>query len=371
MDIRGLIEENIDAIKDLRLKLNVNAELSFEEYKTQDIIVGFLKDIDIDSKKIANTGVVATLNSGESCIALRADMDALPVNGVSHVCGHDYHMAIVLGTALILKKIGFNKGLKFIFQPGEETTGGAGPMIKEDVLLNPLVNYMIGFHVWPNVAIGTIEVASGASMASVDDFHAKFIGKGGHAATPHLCKNPMYPAMEFIQSMNIQSRIENNPLDSHIITFASIQCGNAHNVISQECEVLGTVRTFNSELRNKLYEDIFRNSHLCAEKFGCKVEVEYDFQYPPLISDELLTNKFIKVTKKLIGEGNVLPLEKTFAADDFAFFAQKVPSVHFRLGIADMNKGIHGLHSPNFDACEDVILNGIYIITNFILSLDY
>lgn len=166
--------------------------------------------------------------------------------------GLDYHMAIVLGTALILKKIGFHKVVKFIFQPGDKSEGGALPMIKEGVLENPQVKYMIGFHVWPNVKVGTIEVASGASMASVDNFHISFIGKGGHAATPHLCNNPMYPAMEFVQSMNIQSSVENNVLNPHIITFSSILCGSAPNVISEECEVLGTVRTFNSELRKKL-----------------------------------------------------------------------------------------------------------------------
>lgn len=371
MDIKELIKENVGIIKELRLKLNANAELAFKEYKTQDIIVNFLKNINIDAQKIVNTGVVATLNSGDNCIAVRADMDALPVNGVSHACGHDYHMAVVLGTAFILKKIGFNKAVKFIFEPGEETTGGADLMIKAGVLTNPKVNYMIGFHVWPNVLVGTLEVASEASMASVDDFHVKFTGKGGHAATPHLCKNPMYPAMEFIQSTNIQSKIENNPLDSHVITFASIQCGNANNVIAEECDVLGTVRTFNNELRNKLYEDILKNSRLCAEKYGCKVELNYDFQYPPLISDEKLTNRFIDTTKKLIGENNVLPLEKSFTSDDFAFFSQKVPSVHFRLGIKDNKKGIHFLHSPSFDASEKAIFNGIYVITNFILSLEY
>lgn len=371
MDLRGLIEKNIDVIKNLRLKLNANAELSFKEYKTQNIILQFFKEQDIDVKAIVSTGVVATLNSGDTCIAVRADMDALPVNGVSHVCGHDYHMAVVLGTALVLKQLRFDKVVKFIFEPGEETTGGADPMIKAGVLINPEVKYMIGFHAWPNVPVGTIEVTSNASMASVDDFYVKFIGRGGHAATPHLCKNPMYPAMEFIQSMNIQSKIENNPLDSHVITFASIQCGNAHNVIAKQCDVLGTVRTFNGELRNKLYENILKNSHLCAEKYGCKVEVKYDFQYPPLISDELLTNKFVEITKKLIGQDNVSQLEKTFAADDFAFFAKEVPSLHFRLGIADGEKGINGLHSPEFDASEDAILNGIYIITNFILSLEY
>jgi amidohydrolase len=370
LDISELIQENIDVIKNLRKKLNINAELSFKEYKTQGIILDFFKELDIDTKVLAGTGVTATLNSYDTCIAVRADMDALPVKGVSHVCGHDYHMAIVLGTALILKKIGFHKAVKFIFQPAEETEGGAVPMIKEGVLENPQVKYMIGFHVWPNVKVGTIEVASGASMASVDNFYAKFIGKGGHAATPHLCKNPIYPAIEFIQSMNIQSKIENNPLDSHVITFASIQCGNAANVIAEECEVSGTVRTFNNQLRNKIHEDILKNTHLCAEKYGCKVEVRYDFEYPPLVSNESLTNKFIACAKALIGADKVLPLEKTFAAEDFAFFAEKVPAVHFRLGIEDKGKGIHPLHSPNFDASDEAILNGIYIITNFILSME-
>lgn len=371
LDLRELIEKNIDTIKNLRKKLNVNAELSFEEYKTQGIILDFLKELDIDTKVLANTGVVANLNSGETCIAVRADMDALPVKGVSHACGHDYHMAIVLGTALMLKKIGFNKAVKFIFQPGEETEGGAVPMIKEGVLEYPQVKYITGFHVWPNVKVGTVEVSSGASMASVDNFYVKFIGKGGHAATPHLCKNPIYPALEFIQGVNMQSKIENNPLDSHVITFASVQCGNAPNIIAEECEVSGTVRTFNNELRNKLHEDILKNSHLCAEKYSCKVDVKYDFEYPPLISDESLTNKFIDITKALIGGDKVLPLEKTFAAEDFAFFAEKVPTVHFRLGIEDKDKGVHPLHSPKFDASEEVILNGIYIITNFVLSLEY
>ncbi len=366
-----MINQNIDTIKELRKKLHVSAELSFVEFNTQSIILDFLKDLEVDTRIFASTGVAATMNSGSQCIAIRADMDALPVNGITHACGHDYHMAIVLGTALILKKIGFTKAVKFIFQPGEESGGGALPMIKEGVLENPEVKYMIGFHVWPNVPVGTIEVASGASMASVDDFHISFIGSGGHAATPHLCKNPIYPAMEFIQSMNIQSSLENNPLDSHVLTFSSIQCGNAPNVIAENCEVLGTVRNFNIELRQKLYEDILKNSTLCAEKYSCRVDVKYDFQYPPLISDKALTNKFIDFTKTLIGENKVLPLEKTFAAEDFAYFAEKIPSVHFRLGIADMDKGINPLHSPNFDASEDAISNGIYIITNFILSMNY
>lgn len=369
MDIKSIIEENIEIIKNLRGKLHNNAELAFQEYKTQSIIVDFLKNLDMDVKTMAKTGVVGILNNGEECIAVRADMDALPVNGVSHVCGHDYHMSVALGTALVLKKLGFNKCVKFIFQPAEETEGGALPMIEEGVLENPKVVQMIGFHVWPEVKAGTIEVTSGPSMASVDDFRITFKGKGGHAAMPHLCKNPIYPALDFIESMNIKSRIENNPLDSHVITFSSIQCGSAPNVIADECKVMGTARTFNNDLRKKIYEDILKSSSLSAEKFGCTVDINYDFQYPPVISDDKLTKNFIEITKELIGEEKVLPLIKTFAAEDFSFFAEKVPAVHFRLGIAEGEKGLQPLHSPIFDASEDAIFYGIYIITNYIISI--
>jgi amidohydrolase len=370
LNIRQVIEQNLDTIKILRNKLNQNAELSFKEFKTQEIILEFCNNLGLSTKKLADTGVVAELNSGEDCIAIRADMDALPVKGISHVCGHDYHMAIACGVALALKNLEYDKCVKFIFQPAEESIGGALPMIKEGVLENPKVNSVIGFHVWPGVKVGTIEVAPGPSMASVDDFFITFTGKGGHAAMPHLCKNPLYPAMDFIQTMNSKSRIENNPLDSHVITFSSVQCSNAPNVIADECKVMGTVRTFNNDLRSKIYDDILKIASSSANNYDCKVDVKYNFQYPPLINDESFTSDFIEKTKNLIGEKNVLPLEKTFAAEDFSFFAEKVPSVHFRLGIADNTVGNAPLHSVNFDASDDCIFNGINIITNFILSLN-
>lgn len=369
MDIKRLIEENIETVKELWEKLHANAELSFQEYKTQSIILEFLENLGLDTKIMAKTGVAATLNKADECIAIRADIDALPVNGVSHACGHDYHMAVALGTALVLRKLGYDKCVKFIFQPAEETEGGALPMINEGVLENPKVKQMIGYHVWPGVNAGKIEVTGGPSMASVDDFEITFTGIGGHAAMPHLCKNPIYPALDLIQSMNIKSRIENDPLNSHVVTFSSVQCGSAPNVIADDCRVLGTVRTFNSDLRKKLEEDIIKDASISADKFGCGVAIKYNVQYPPVISDEELTKNFIDITKDLIGEENVLPLEKTFGAEDFAFFAEKVPSVHFRLGIADGAKGLHPLHSSHFDASDEAIFYGIYIITNFILSL--
>lgn len=189
MDIKNLINDNLDSIKALRVKLNQNAELSHKEFKTQSILIDFLKEINIPAVKLAGTGIVATLNNEDNCIGVRADMDALPVNGaVSHACGHDYHMAIALGTALVLKKAGFERCVKFIFQPAEEADGGALPMINMGVLENPAVKYMIGFHVWPGIPLGKIEAGLGPSMASVDDFNVTFEGVGGHAAMPHICK---------------------------------------------------------------------------------------------------------------------------------------------------------------------------------------
>jgi hippurate hydrolase len=369
LSLKEIIQNNIDKIKDLQSILHQNAELSFQEYNTQEIIIDFFNSINIPAKKLVSTGVVATLNNEDTCIAIRADMDALPVNGVSHVCGHDYHMAIVSGVALVLKELGYAKSLKFIFQPGEESVGGAAPMIQEGVLGDPKVSSMIGFHVWPNVLVGTVEAAPGPSMASDDDFQIIFKGMGGHAAMPFLCKNPMYPAIDFIQTINEKSMMEISPLDTHVITFSSIQCGNTPNVIADECTILGTVRTFNNTVRSKIHEDMLRTSSLCANKYGCDVQVKYNIQYPPLINDEALTNRFINIAKALIGEDNVLPLQRTFAAEDFAYFAEKVPSVHFRLGIADANKGLHPLHSTSFDVSDDAIFYGIYIITNFILAI--
>lgn len=369
MDLKKLVEENMDEIIDIRKELNANAELSFEEYKTSNIVKNFLEKLDIDTKVLFNTGIVGNLNEGEEAIAIRADMDALPVNGVSHACGHDYHMAVVLGCALVLKKLGYDKCVKFIFQPGEEGTGGAAPMIEEGVLENPKVKYIIGLHVWPNLEVGKIEVISGPSMASVDDFFITFHGKGGHAAMPHLCNNPIYPALDLIQTMNTKTRLENNPLDPFVITFASINAGDAPNVIADNAEISGTVRTFNKKIRESIKKDIQDLSKLCGEKYNCDVSIKYQDGYPPLINDKDFTDKFIESAKITLGEDSVLPLEKSFAAEDFSYFAEKVPSIHFRLGICNGKQGDKALHSSNFDADDKALYYGVYSIVKFILSL--
>lgn len=369
MDIKDVLDRRIETIKNIREKLHDSAETAYKEYKTQKIIMDFLSETGIEYKPAGKTGVVGVLNSGSECIGIRADMDALPVNGVYHACGHDYHMAVVLGCALVLKEAGLDKCVKFIFQPAEEIIGGALPMIEEGVLKDPEVKYMIGFHVWPGLPVGKIEARIGPSMASVDDFYVRFTGSGGHAAMPQLCKNPIYPAVDFIQSMTDKSRIEFDPLDSHIVTFSTINGGSAPNIIADEVEVSGTVRTFSDRVRHSIYEDIQDLSSLCAQKFGCTSRVSYIYGYPPLINDDSLTMRFIEFAEGLLGKENVLPLKETFVAEDFAYFAENVPSVHFRLGISDGIKGMHPLHSSEFDASDDALWWGVYTCAKFIMSL--
>jgi len=371
MDLHEVVRGKFEDIKAYRQVLHDNAELSFEEYNTNKIIRGFLGDMGIRNETVFNTGVVGVLNNDDTCIALRADMDALPVNGVSHACGHDFHMAVVLGTALVLKEIGFSKNVKFIFQPGEEDkSGGALPMIMEGVLENPKVTCALGLHVWPGVDVGKIEIAGGPTMASVDSFIIRFVGKGGHAAMPYLCKNPIYPSIDFIQSVNNKLLIENNPLDQFVVTFTSINAGEASNVISDEAVVRGTVRTFNNDLRKKIKSDMIGGSEISAMKYGCRAQVTYGDGYPPLVNDEELTEKFEESAVKLLGKENVLPLTKSFTAEDFAYFAEKVPSVHFRLGVREGSEGNAALHSRAFNASEEALFYGVLILTNFIIGME-
>lgn len=369
MELKTAVLNRLDEIKKLRATLHENAELSFNEFKTQRIIIDYLEALGYSCKACANTGVIALINSGAECIAVRADMDALPINGAFHGCGHDYHMAILLGVAAVLKDLNFKKCIKFIFQPGEEASGGAVPMIKEGVLENPKVKSMVGYHVWPGLKVGTIEAAYGASMGSVDDFIIKFIGRGGHAAMPEQCINPLQPAIRFAAALEEKSNKMYMAKNPHVLTVSSLNCGTAPNVISDSAVVMGTVRTFEENLRSCLKDEILGLAAYWSKTFQCDVDINYDEQYPPLINDKSITDSFIASASKLLGKGKVLPLKPTFAAEDFSYFAKAVPAVHFRLGIADDVLGNYPLHSPHFNANEDAIFNGIHLITHYLFNV--
>ncbi|OPJ61661.1 M20 family metallopeptidase [Clostridium oryzae] len=368
MDLKEVINSRLTEFKDLRKLLHNNAELGFSEYKTQKIIMDYLSTIGIKSNKLAKTGVVGVMNDGCDCNALRVDIDALPINGVFHGCGHDYHMAIALGTASTLKAMHYDKCFKFIFQPAEETTGGALPMIKEGVLNEPKVKNLLGFHVWPDVELGTIEVTDKASMASVDDFKITFKGKGGHAAIPSAFINPIVPGVEFIKDMNDYFHASEGAYKTHILSITTLKCGEAPNVVSDSAVVMGTLRTFDEGIRKNFKNKIISLASSYAEQHHCHINIDYDEQYPPLKNDMKLTKAFKEITANLIGSKNVLDLMPTFAGEDFAFFSEAAPSVHFRLGITHGEKGRFPLHSQYFTADDNCIFYGIYILTNFILK---
>ncbi|MDT8718097.1 amidohydrolase [Clostridium sp. 19966] len=370
MDIKTAILNRMDEFKSLSHKLHDNAELSFKEFKTQNIIEEYLNNIGLDYHECINTGVYSIMNKSQECIALRADMDALPVNGVSHACGHDYHMTIVLGTARILSDLGFKKCIKFIFQPGEEDTGGALPMIKEGILENPKVQKIIGFHVWPGLKVGSVEISTEATMASVDDFIIKFKGKGGHAASPDVCINPLIPATSFVNEIYEITRSNSDYGKSHIVTISSLVCGSAPNVVSDEAVVKGTVRTFDEKIREQLKQTVIASANKKASDYNCRVDLLYDEQYPPLLNDEKEINIFENISKEILGKSNIFNATPSFTGEDFAFFAKAVPAVHFRLGICKDDFGTEPLHSSKFTMHEDALFYGILVLVNYILNAE-
>lgn len=368
--LKDTIRKNMELFISIRRDLNRLAELSYEEFKTQKYITERLSEWGIENFPISKTGVIGIINRSDECIGIRSDMDAILVEGQPrHCCGHDFHMAVVLGTAKVLVDMGFEGCVKFIFQPAEEGPGGAKRVIEEGGLENPKVTKLLGFHVWPGVDVGTIEVSSGAIMASVDDFEIEFIGKGGHAAMPEVTKNPIYPATDFIQSANnIFCAFSNKLLPFHV-SFSSISSGQTFNVISERCKIRGTVRTFDSSMQEFIYKNIKKLAKLSAQKYDCHVNINYYFQYPPLINSYQATEEFLDVAKKLLGPENIKKAIPSFTAEDFAFYCQKVPSVYFRLGIKEKGKGENPLHSPYFNASEDSIFYGIFLLAGYLLAI--
>ncbi|WAM34533.1 M20 family metallopeptidase [Caldicellulosiruptor morganii] len=368
--IAEAIQKNLKMFENIQRQLHNIAELSFEEYKTQEFIIKTLTEWGIENYPVARTGVIGLLNRSEECIAIRADMDAILVDGKpKHACGHDFHMAIVLGVAKTLVDIGYKKCVKFIFQPAEEGPGGAKKVIEEGGLKNPDVKKMIGFHVWPNLDVGMIEVSNGAIMASVDDFEIEFIGKGGHAAMPELTRNPIYPAIDFIQSMNNFLNAYSKKTSPFHVSFSSILSGETYNVIANTCKIKGTVRTFDDEIQKFVYTNLQKLAKFSAEKFNCDVNINYYFQYPLLINNSQVAEEFSNLSKRLLGSKNVLNAQISFTAEDFAFYCKEVPSFYFRLGIKENGKGENPLHSPFFDASEKSIFYGIYLIVNYLLAI--
>ena len=365
-EVKRLGEKYLQHMINLRETIHMYPEDGFSEFTTSKIIIEELEKLGIKvQKNVAKTGVVGLIEGkypGKT-VLLRADMDALKIqeqadveykskiDGMMHACGHDGHVAGLLGAAMILNELKDNLhgNVKLVFQPAEERDGGALPMIEEGVLENPKVDAAFAAHLWGYLNEGEVHLKEGPMMASPDIFNIKVIGKGGHGAVPQKSIDPIVITCQIVNSLQTIVSRKINPLDPVVITCGRIQGGDCHNVIPNEVELEGTIRTFNEETRNwvpKVMEDLIRG---ITTSQGAAYEFKYEPKYPALINDKYMTSFAKESLKKVVGEENVFDLkEPNMGGEDFAYFAQKVPSAFIFVGIAN-NKSepvIH--HNPYF-----------------------
>lgn len=377
--IKHLAENNRSKFIEMRHHLHANPELSFEEFETSKFVKNHLLKIGItDIEHVANTGIVALIkgeNPEKKVIALRADLDALPILeqneviyksnniGVMHACGHDVHTTCLLGAAEILYNLreSFEGTIKLIFQPGEEKLpGGASLMIAENVLENPSPEAIFGQHVMPLIPVGKVGFKSGLYMASSDEIFIKVIGKGGHGAMPHLNIDPIVIAAQIIIALQqIVSRMA-SPIIPSVLSFGKINANGATNVIPNEVLIEGTFRTLDEKWRFDAHGKMIKMANLIAEGMGGKCEFEVRKGYPFLRNDEDLTSLAKQGAIEYLGNENVVDLDTWMAAEDFAYYSQIIPACFYRLGTRNEKKGIvSSVHSPTFDIDEDALNIGV------------
>ena len=365
-EVKRLGEKYLQHMINLRETIHMYPEDGFSEFTTSKIIIEELEKLGIKvQKNVAKTGVVGLIEGkypGKT-VLLRADMDALKIqeqadveykskiDGMMHACGHDGHVAGLLGAAMILNELKDNLhgNVKLVFQPAEERDGGALPMIEEGVLENPKVDAAFAAHLWGYLNEGEVHLKEVPMMASPDKFKIHVKGQAGQGAVPQESIDPIVITCQIVNSLQTIVSRKINPLDPVVITCGRIQGGDCHNVIPNEVELEGTIRTFNEETRNwvpKVMEDLIRG---ITTSQGAAYEFKYEPKYPALINDKYMTSFAKESLKKVVGEENVFDLkEPNMGGEDFAYFAQKVPSAFIFVGIAN-NKSepvIH--HNPYF-----------------------
>lgn len=376
--VQELATQQQEEIVAIRRHLHSHPELSFMEFNTSKFVAEKLKAFGIPFKdKVAGTGLVGLIegkNPSSKIIALRADMDALPITetndvpyrsqneGVMHACGHDAHTSSLLGAASILNQLKgeFEGSIKLIFQPGEEKLpGGASMMIKEGVLENPKPSSVLGQHVMPFIPAGKVGFRSGIYMASTDELYLKVKGKGGHGAMPHLNIDPVLITSHLIVAMQqIVSRVA-NPILPSVLSFGKVIANGATNVIPDEVYIEGTFRTLDEKWREEAHQRMLDLAHQLVESMGGKLEFEIRKGYPTLYNDEALTARAKQNAIDYLGEENVVDLSIWMAAEDFAFFSQTAPSCFYRLGTRNEARGIiSSVHTPTFDIEENALQIG-------------
>ena len=374
MNFPEIVKEYEALIYKLRRDLHKIPEPAYTEKKTSAYIASYLKGEGFEvTEGVAKTGVVALLplSGPGKTLLIRSDIDALPVKeetglpfasqhpGAMHACGHDAHMATVLGAATILKKIGkeLKGNIKFVFQPAEEGPGGAKPMIEEGVMENPHVDYAIGCHLWPAIPEGTVGVRAGRLMAAMDRFDIRINGKGGHGAMPHLCVDALEVGAQVVGALQRIVSRQMNPLVPTVVTVGSFHAGTTFNVIPGTAEMSGTTRTFDREVWKSWPERMERIIRGICESMGADYELKYTQGYPPLVNDTWMSDLVRQCAVEMAGEEKVVEPEPTMGGEDMAFFLEKAKGCFYFLGVG--REGCAPLHSPNFDFNERVMMSGV------------
>ncbi len=368
----------------IRRHLHAHPELSFNEYQTSAFIQNKLSEYGISFQNgIADTGIVAIVegqNPGSRTVALRADMDALPIEeannvpyksnnkGIMHACGHDAHTASLLCTARILTQIKnqFEGTVKFIFQPAEEKNpGGASLMIKAGALENPKPAAIIGQHVYPLMAAGKVGFKSGMMMASADEIYVRIKGKGGHGAVPQLTIDPIAISAQIITALQQIVSRKADPTTPSVLTFGRIaSVGGTYNVIPDEVRLEGTFRTMDEKWRFEAHQKMKQMACGIAEAMGAVCEFDIEVGYPYLINDTDLTERCRQSAIEFLGHENVEELPLRMTAEDFAYYTHVTKGCFYRLGTADFERGICSqVHTPTFDIDEKSLAVGAGLMT--------
>jgi amidohydrolase len=377
-DVAALSHQLIDWRRDFHR----HPEVAFQEHRTSAVIRQFLEESAIPVRSIAGTGLVGEVQgkTGGRTIALRADIDALPLaeegkegyaslnHGVCHACGHDGHMAILMAAArlLVQRKSDFCGRVMLLFQPAEERIpGGAMPMIKEGALDG--VDAVFGLHLWQTMPTGTAGCVKGAMMAASDEFRIKLTGRGGHCSMPHLSIDPITAAGNLIVNLNSIVSRNVDPLKSAVLSLGTVHGGVIHNIIPNEVTLTGTVRTFDPQLRDLMEKRIQEVVAGTSDACGTQGELQYVRGYPALVNDAAMAELVLSVARRTLGESKVIEIAPVMGGEDFAYYLQKVPGAFLFFGMGDGTGFPH--HHPRFDMDEKALTPAALLLTA--LALQY
>lgn len=386
MDIKAVVQGVVQKAIEWRHQIHKNPEIGFKEYETSSLVAKVLTEAGIKVTRFEDsTAVLGVLKGGKpgKTVALRADMDALPIqeladvsykserDGIMHACGHDIHTAVLMGVATVLaaNKEEVPGTVKFLFQPAEEVPpGGAKGMVENGVLKNPDADYVFGLHSSTNYSPGHVEIINGYSHANTDGCTINIIGKGAHGAYPHKGIDAVHVAGHVIVGLHSIISRSIDPLDSGVVTIGSVHAGTVNNIIAETAEMLLTVRTLTDEAREKVKERIIEVTENTAKAHGAKAEVDYWYGYPSLLNSEEGVEIVTQAAKNLLPEDKIHYRDKPgMGGEDFAYFLQEVTGAFFYLGTKTEGDDYPG-HNPRFNPSDDGIKTGIEMMLSVVLA---